>query len=68
MLGADVLVVAPMRLFPRFDQRAANAMGEVVSGQNRLLVVGRKIPSWAGGRKLLAPDSRIIAFPACPPY
>jgi hypothetical protein len=63
VLAADVLVVAPMRLFPRLDQGAANAMGKVVSGQNRLLVVGRKISSWAGIRKLLPGHLQIIAFP-----
>lgn len=63
MLAADVLVVAPMRLFPRLDQGAANAIGKVVSGQNRLLLVGRKILPWAVVRKHPALDSPIIAFP-----
>ena len=42
MLGADVLVVAPMRLFASLDQRVANPVGEIVAGQKILLVVAKR--------------------------
>jgi len=38
MLGSYVLVIASMRFFSRFDQRAAYPVREIVARQKSLLV------------------------------